>query len=93
MAHISLVLPFALPAPEFAPDLVRALQAPALATLLSKSTHDQFHPLDPAARALPHELWIARALGLARGLDAEPVQPGFRLMQAGVHLPLVGLDA
>lgn len=68
MAHISLVLPFALPAPEFAPDLVRALQAPALAALLSKSTYDRFHPLDPAARALPHELWIARALGLARGL-------------------------
>ena len=42
MAHISLVLPFALPAPEFAPDLTRALQAPALAALLSKSSGGQF---------------------------------------------------
>jgi hypothetical protein len=68
MAHISLVLPFALPAPEFAPDLVRALHAPALATLLSKSSTHTFHPLEPDARALPHELWIARALGLPHAL-------------------------
>jgi len=70
MAHISLVLPFALPVPEFAPDLIRALQAPALAALSSRTAESRFHPLDPKARALPHELWIAQALGLARG--AEP---------------------
>jgi len=68
MAHISLVLPFALPAPEFAPDLTRALQAPALATLLSKTSDVRYRPLEAEARALPHELWIARALGLAHGL-------------------------
>jgi len=68
MAHISLVLPFALPAPEFAPDLTRALQAPALATLLSKTSAVRYRPLEAEARALPHELWIARALGLAHGL-------------------------
>ena len=68
MAHISLVLPFALPAPEFAPDLTRALQAPALAALLSKSSGGQFRPLEASARVLPHELWIARALGLAHDL-------------------------
>ncbi len=70
MAHISLVLPFALPAPEFAPDLVRALEAPALASLLSRSSARLRRPLEGAARVLPHELWIARALGLAHG--AEP---------------------
>lgn len=68
MAHISLVLPFALPAPEFAPDLTRALQAPALAALLSKTSAARYHPLEAEARVLPHELWIARALGLAHGL-------------------------
>jgi hypothetical protein len=68
MAHISLVLPFALPAPEFAPDLTRALQAPALAALLSRSSGGRFHPLEASARVLPHELWIARALGLAHDL-------------------------
>jgi hypothetical protein len=72
MAHISLVLPFALPAPEFASDLTRALQAPALAALLSRHASQQAHPLEAAARVLPHELWIARALGLAQG-----VAPGF----------------
>jgi hypothetical protein len=68
MTHISLVLPFALPAPEFAPDLTRALQAPALATLLSRSSGGQFRPLEANARVLSHELWIARALGLAHDL-------------------------
>jgi len=67
MAQLSLVLPFALPVPEFAPDLVRALQAPALATLLSKSAGSSRVALDGAARVLPHELYIARALGLAHG--------------------------
>jgi hypothetical protein len=65
MAHISLVLPFALPAPEFAADLVRALEAPALAALLSRTAGHMFRPLEATARVLPHELWIARALGLA----------------------------
>jgi hypothetical protein len=67
MAHISLVLPFALPVPEFAPDLVRALDAPALAALLSRSSSQVFRPLEGSARVLPHELWIARTLGLASG--------------------------
>jgi hypothetical protein len=67
MAHLSLVLPFALPVPEFASDLVRALQAPALAALLSRSASSRRVPLEGAARALPHELWIARALGLNHG--------------------------
>jgi hypothetical protein len=68
MAHISLVLPFALPVPEFAPDLVRALQAPALAALLSRTSSAALYPLEPTARVLPHELWIARTLGLANGV-------------------------
>lgn len=67
MAQLTLVLPFALPAPEFAPELVRALQAPALAALLSKSSSSRRLPLPAAARALPHELWIADALGLSHG--------------------------
>jgi hypothetical protein len=68
MAQLSLVLPFALPAPEFASDLVRALEAPSLAALLSRSSSHLFRTLEPAARVLPHELWIARALGLANGV-------------------------
>ena len=63
MTQITLVLPFALPPPELAQDLLRALKAPALATLLSR-TERRSTPVDDSARALPHELWLARALGL-----------------------------
>jgi hypothetical protein len=65
MSHITLVLPHLLPLPEFAPDLVRALQTPALASLLTRtSVHERSGAID-TARALPHEGWLARALGLA----------------------------
>ena len=67
MAHITLVLPFALPLPEFAPDLVRALQAPALSALLSRTSSVQRPPAGDLAHALPHESWLARALGLDAG--------------------------
>ncbi|MGX4640314.1 hypothetical protein [Massilia sp. SYSU DXS3249] len=68
MAHITLVLPFALPVPEFAPDLVRALapDAPALAALLSRTSEHARVAADDTVRALPHEQWLARALGLAK---------------------------
>lgn len=65
MSQITLVLPFALPIPEFAPDLVRALQAPALAALLSRTSGRVRLPVNDAVRALPHEQWLANALGLA----------------------------
>ena len=64
MSQITLVLPSALPVPEFAPDLVRALQAPALASLLSRTGAQRRLPADTSVRALPHETWLARALGL-----------------------------
>src|SRR5690349_21913986 len=64
MAHITLVLPFALPIPEFAPDLVRALDAPALASLLSRTSIYKRVAVDDSVRALPHEQWLAGALGL-----------------------------
>jgi hypothetical protein len=72
MVQITLVLPFALPAPEFAPELARALNAPALAALLSRTSAHGRHPYQRAARALPHEAWLAHALGLE-----QYGQPGF----------------
>jgi hypothetical protein len=72
MAQLTLVLPFALPAPEFASDLARALEAPALAALLSRTSSHILVPAHPAARTLPHELWLAQTLGLLHG-----GQPGF----------------
>jgi hypothetical protein len=67
MTEITLVLPFALPPPELAPDLIRALQAPSLAALLSRTSSHRVSAADPGARALPHELWLGCALGLSDG--------------------------
>lgn len=68
MTEITLALPFALPPPELAPDLIRALQAPALAALLSRHNNLQHHTFDNNSRVLPHEAWLAHALGLASAL-------------------------
>ncbi|WP_026354186.1 hypothetical protein [Massilia niastensis] len=70
MAHITLVLPYALPLPEFAPDLVRALDTPALAALLTRTSAHARLPVGDAVRALPHEQWLARALGA--GAEGRP---------------------
>ncbi len=64
MTQITLVLPFALPPTELAPDLVRALQAPALAALISRASCTAL-PFDDNLRALPHEAWLAHRLGLS----------------------------
>jgi hypothetical protein len=64
MTQITLVLPYSLPPPELAQDLVRALKTPALATLLSRA-NAQTLPFDANARALPHESWLATTLGLS----------------------------
>jgi hypothetical protein len=86
MTEITLVLPFALPPPELAPDLIRALKTPALAALLSRTSSHQVTAADPAARALPHELWLARALGLSDGRKlalAAAAMRGYGLDPAG----------
>ena len=67
MTQISLVLPFALPPPELAPDLVRALEAPALASLITRTSSFKSVPFEGPVRVLPHELWLARALSLDAG--------------------------
>jgi hypothetical protein len=69
MTEISLVLPFGLPPPELANDLIRALQAPALAALLTRHNHLQHSTYDNDSRVLPHEAWLAHALGLASAPD------------------------
>lgn len=69
MSHLDILLPFGLPPAEMSTDLFRELNAPALATLTSKTrsgsqssrheTSDEFH------RALPHEIWLSRQFGMA----------------------------
>lgn len=94
MNQLTLVLPFALPPPELAADLVRALQAPALAALLSRTASDTSATFDDDARALPHELWLARALNLSqthaafaaaamRGFQLDPSAGGWLILNPG----------
>ncbi len=57
MPTIDLVLPFSLPPPELARDLLRQVSLPALATLLARgSLHKQ--QCDPYSRLLPHQQWL-----------------------------------
>ncbi|WP_229257220.1 hypothetical protein [Duganella callida] len=64
MTEITLALPFSLPPPEMATDLLRVMQTPALATLLARSDL-QYYPFDNDSRVLPHEAWLAWKLGLS----------------------------
>jgi hypothetical protein len=70
MTQITLALPFALPPPEMAPDLQRVMQTPALATLLSRYSKLANFNFDNSGRVLPHEAWLAHALGLAPAPDS-----------------------
>ncbi len=69
MTEISLVLPFALPPPDLAPDLIKALDAPALGMLLARSSVEEVR-LAPSSRALPHESWLASRFKLVA--DGQP---------------------
>lgn len=60
MNQITVALPFALPPEELAGDLIRVLDTPAYATLLSRYKRLQRQILRSESRALPHEVWLAR---------------------------------
>lgn len=81
MASTTVVLPFALPPAELAPELSRNLQAPSLAALLSRNSLLKKHPGDEDSRLLPHEAWLERA----RGGLATAVMRGFGLAPAEGH--------
>jgi hypothetical protein len=68
MNHLKILLPFGLPQEEMAVDLLRQMQTPALSAMLGRAAGVNAQSADPFARALPHEYWLARELGL-------PVQP------------------
>ncbi len=87
MTHITLVLPFALPPSELAPDLIRALQTPSLATLITRTSSRNTLPFDDKQRALPYESWLAGRFGLPEnGSPALAAQ----VMRAYQHEPDAG---
>jgi hypothetical protein len=75
MASTTVVLPFALPPAELAPELSRNLQAPSLAALLSRNSLLKKHVIGEESRILPHEAWLGRE----RGGLADAVMHGFGL--------------
>ena len=58
MPHRTLVIPFALTPTEHAKDLLGALQAPALAQLMSRASLLSLDTFEPFAPLLPHEQWL-----------------------------------
>lgn len=87
MSHLDILIPFALPPAELAADLFREIDAPALAALLARSKsepaasrHERF---DEFARALPHEVWLARRFGLLDRLERGGSPPvGAQMLRA-----------
>ncbi len=90
MSEIELVVPFSLPPPELAADLLRDLSLPALATILSCGrervserilhSDDDTETLDVYARSLPHEQWLTHTFGLDAGLAAAGSPPVAQLL-------------
>ncbi|QAU35110.1 hypothetical protein [Janthinobacterium sp. 17J80-10] len=62
MSQLDILLPFGLPPPEFAKDLLQQCKTPAIALLLARAKTLQSENFDPFSRALPHETWLARQL-------------------------------
>lgn len=58
MSHFEILLPFGLPDPQMAPDLLRQLHTPALEMLLARSKPPVYREFDPFSRMLPHEAWL-----------------------------------
>jgi hypothetical protein len=68
MSNLDILIPFSLPPAEMAPDLIRELKVPALATLLARGKSRRDMTFDAFSRALPHEIWLARRFGIAQRL-------------------------
>lgn len=85
MSHVTLVLPFSLPPKELAPDMARHLVAPALAALVSKTASEQPVAGPGSVRQLPHELWLARALGAEAPAFAHAAMRGSGIDPADGH--------
>ena len=70
MSHLDILIPFGLPPPDLAKDLLRELKAPALATLITRARPSPRQSFDGLSHALPHEDWLAGRFGLPQGVSA-----------------------
>jgi hypothetical protein len=88
MNHLDILLPFGLPPPDTARDLIRECRAPALAMLLARSTM-QRQSVDPFARALAHEDWLAQRCGLQSHPETDTSPPAAHAAMRALGLPAV----
>lgn len=92
MSHLDILLPFALPPSEMASDLLRALQAPSLAALISRTKSFTQEAFDGFSHALPHETWLARQFGLTQDMQRDSSPPiATALMKSLGQKPLAGV--
>ncbi|HXA46862.1 MAG TPA: hypothetical protein VNW52_04475 [Burkholderiaceae bacterium] len=89
MRKFEILLPFGLPTPHLAPDLLRELKLPALSTLLAKAAKPVLHDFDPFSRMLPHEVWISKLLERAVNLETATNSPPLTV----AHMKNLGLQA
>ena len=75
MRHLEFLLPFSLPSPDLAADLLRALKLPSFALLAARAKAGERHTTDGFARALPHETWLAQRFGLQASLAPDSSPP------------------
>lgn len=72
MNHLDILVPFGLPPAALSTDLLRELDAPALAALTARARSEnnaaRHESFDDFCRALPHETWLARRFGLEESL-------------------------
>ncbi|HEY8023857.1 MAG TPA: hypothetical protein VIF60_04785 [Burkholderiaceae bacterium] len=70
-----------------AKDLLRNLQAPALATMLAKAGAPATRSFDPFARYLPHEAWLEQRLhGKGQSGDNAPTPTVDRMQRLGLSV-------
>jgi len=86
MTHCDLLVPFALPPAALAPDLLRQLQAPALAMLTSRASRRQHQVQEDFSRTLPHESWLAQRCGVARP-ESSPALAALAMQGCGLARP------
>lgn len=75
MSHFEILLPFGLPTPQLAPDLLRGVDLPALSTLLARAKPAISREFDPYSRTLPHEAWLSNRLEEKDSLHADSSPP------------------
>ncbi|MBY0571736.1 MAG: hypothetical protein K2P61_10655 [Burkholderiaceae bacterium] len=69
MKNLELILPFSIPPSGLENDLLKALQAPALARLIASAKRIPLRNIDPFSKALVHEYFLANELQGAHDCD------------------------